>query len=134
MFLISFVAPLWKSFLTNPEEAKNPEKSRCVLFLVDASIVAGSISETGVHLIDSLNSFQQAKKQSRVLIVYSKIDLIEPSESRQRTLVDIKQILRIDQLRKWYKKYVVLTEVEYSAITGQGINKIRYWLNHCYLY
>ena len=110
------------------------EKSRCLIFLVDASNTPAYLSEAAVHLIELLNYLQTTKKHSRVLIVYSKVDLIHLEESCERILSNIKQLLRISHLKTWYSKDITIKEIEYSAVTGQGVEKIRYWLNHCYLY
>ena len=104
------------------------------MFLVDASSLSASLSEAAVHLIDILSYLQTTKKQARVLIIYSKVDIIEPKESCPRIISNIKQLLRTSYLKQWYSKCITIREVEYSAVTGQGIEKIGYWLNHCYLY
>ena len=127
-------APLWKSMISSTTVESLREKSRCLIFLVDASNTPAYLSEAAVHLIELLNYLQTTKKHSRVLIVYSKVDLIHLEESCERILSNIKQLLRISYLKTWYSKDITIKEIEYSAVTGQGVEKIRYWLNHCYLY
>lgn len=128
------IAPLWKSMISSTTVESLREKSRCLIFLVDASNTPAYLSEAAVHLIELLNYLQTTKKHSRVLIVYSKVDLIHLEESCERILSNIKQLLRISYLKTWYSKDITIKEIEYSAVTGQGVEKIRYWLNHCYLY
>ena len=104
------------------------------MLLVDVSNIPGSLSEAAVHFIDLLNCLHEAKRPARILIIYSKIDLVNPKQTRQRTISNIKQLLRTSHIKYWYNKSITIREVEYSAVTGQGIEQISYWLNHCYLY
>ena len=103
------------------------------MLLIDASNISASLSETAVHLIDLLNYLQSKKKVARILIIYSKVDIIQPSENRKRVISSIQQLLRISYLKFWYGK-ISIKEIEYSAVTGQGVDKICYWLNHSFLY
>ena len=103
------------------------------MLLIDASNISASLSETAIHLIDLLNYLQSKKKVARILIIYSKVDIIQPSESRKRVISNIQQLLRISYLKFWYDK-ISIKEIEYSAVTGQGVDKICYWLNHSFLY
>lgn len=119
--------------ITNSDLSVQKEKSKCVIFLIDASNSPAFLSETAVHLIELLNYLKSAKKHARVLIVYSKIDIV-PKNCSAKVLTNIKQLLRITYLKQWYSKEITIREVEYSAVTGQGLDKISYWLNHCYLY
>lgn len=128
------IAPLWQSIISSSTLEGLREKSRCLIYLVDASNSPAYLSEAAIHLIELLHYLQTTKKQSRVLIVYSKVDLIHLEKSCERILSNIKQLLRISYLKKWYSKDITIREIEYSAVTGQGVEKIRYWLNHCYLY
>lgn len=120
--------------IANSNSAQISEKSKCFMFLVDASNTAAYLSESAVHLIDTLHYLQTTKKYARVLIIYSKIDIIGPKEHCNKVIADIKQLLRISYLKNWYSKDITIREVEYSAVTGQGVDEISYWLNHCYLY
>ena len=120
--------------LANTSSATLNEKSKCLMFLLDASNSPSSLSESAIHLIDILNYLQSTKKHSRILIIYSKIAIIVPKQNSVKVISNIKQLLRISYLKHWYSKYITIREAEYSAVTGQGIDKISYWLNHCYLY
>jgi len=128
------IAPLWKSMIANSDSASLNEKSKCLMFLVDASNSAAYLSESAIHLIETLNYLQTTKKHARVLIIYSKVDIIVPKEYCLKVISNIKQLLRTSYLKNWYNKDITIREVEYSAVTGQGIDDISYWLNHCYLY
>ena len=125
--------PLWYSMIKNSSASDQKEKSKCVIFVIDASNSPAFLAETAVHFIEVLNYLKSTKKPGRVLIVYSKIDII-PKDSSAKVITNIKQLLRINHIKHWYAKEITIREVEYSAVTGQGIDKIRYWLNHCYLY
>ena len=120
--------------LANTSSASLNEKSKCLMFLVDASNSPSSLSESAIHFIEILNYLKSTNKHARVLLIYSKIDIIVPKESCLKVISNIKQLLRISHLKYWYSKHITIREVEYSAVTGQGVDKISYWLNHCYLY
>ena len=119
--------------INNSDASVQNEKSKCIIFVIDASNSPAYLSESAVHLIEVLNYLKSRKKIARVLIVYSKIDIV-PKECSTKIITNIKQLLRITNIKHWYANEITIREVEYSAVTGQGIDKIRYWLNHCYLY
>ena len=67
--------------------------------MVDAS-ASYRFSEAGVHLVDLIDSLERNRYHIRVLIVFSKVDLVEKS-CKIRLLTEAKTLLRLDHLSKW---------------------------------
>ena len=67
--------------IKNSSASIQKEKSKCVIFVIDASNSPAFLAETAVHFIEVLNYLKSTKKPGRVLIVYSKIDLVPKDSS-----------------------------------------------------
>lgn len=117
------LAPNWESYIKTTFKPTTKEAS--LVYLIDASNPQ-SISEAGIHLVDCLSWYENAKIRTGVLIVYSKVDLLM-KDRYDKTLIELKALLRISYLRGWCM-HCTIQEVEYSAVTGQGLGLIDEWL------
>jgi len=120
------LAPLWTTYLRQ-------QRSKNILYLVDCADLA-KLPETSIHLVEVLE--QIAKCPSRLLLVYTKIDLLTPDGSdffgdcvpfENKRLSEYRQLLRIHHL-KTFCPSVDICEVAFSAINGQGLPFISHWL------
>ena len=124
------LAPLWTTYL------RRHAGPLALIFVADCSDVS-RIAETAVHLVELLESTDRPFKS--VLIVYSKIDLLKTDGGEfkgdrvrfdRKRLNEFRQLLRIRQIKSFYGAKLDLNEVEYSAVNGQGLAEIRYWLHN----
>lgn len=106
------LAPLWTNYLQKPEQPPN------LIFLVDVSRPS-RFADAGVHLVNCLQALDGSR--AKALIVYSKVDL--PGE---RSLAEIRSLLRVNYLRAWFK--FEIEEIEYCAWDNRGFSFIRSWL------
>lgn len=97
---------------------------RDLIFVIDVSDLS-VIARIGVHLLECLNHFGALKESTRVLIVYSKIDLV--TKDLQVHLRRVRNILRVTYLFAWYQT-IDFQEVTYSAYEDQGLPYIKNWL------
>ena len=120
------LAPLWTTYLRQ-------HKSRNILYLVDCADLT-KLPEASVHLVEVLEQINNCP--ARLLIVYTKIDLLTPDGSDfvgdcapfdNRRLSEYRQLLRIHHL-KTFCTAVDICEVAFSAVNGQGLPIISHWL------
>ncbi|XP_059098364.1 ADP-ribosylation factor-like protein 16 [Tigriopus californicus] len=97
---------------------------RDLIFVIDVSDLS-VIARIGVHLLECLNHFGALKESTRVLIVYSKIDLV--TKDLNVHLRRVRNILRLTYLFAWYQT-IDFQEVTYSAYEDQGLPYIKNWL------
>lgn len=121
------LAPAWTNYLTGIFD--NKEETVGIIYVIDVSTTA-KISEVGVHLIDIVEFIERQKTETKVLIVFSKVDLVERS-CKDRILCEARSLLRLSYLTSWCK-YCQIDQVDYSCITEQGITTIRNWCNSLY--
>ena len=103
------------------------EDLKGVIYVIDASASA-RFSEAGVHLIDVINSLERSRLPIRVLIVFSKVDLVEES-CKDRILTEARTLLRLDHLSKWCK-FCTFEQKEYSAVVEEDF-RLSDILNWC---
>ena len=103
------------------------------------SPISGQTCKTSVHLIDIFRELTLRQCPCKVLIVYSKIDLLSPSGSDfvgdcapfdNRTVNECRQLLRIHHLKTFCRPNVSISEALFSAVNGQGLPFITYWLQN----
>ena len=118
--------PAWKSYLRGLLE-KHYDKSG-VLYVVDITN-SSQIAQIGVHLIETVQSFEKLRKTStRILIVFSKTDLLDAC-SRNKVLNEFKNLLRLEHLSNWCK-FCSIEATEFSAVTEEGLPRIVLWLRN----
>jgi len=100
-----------------------------LIYVIDSSASA-RFSEAGVHLIDVIESLERNRVPVRILIVFTKIDLVEDS-CKDRIITEARTLLRINHLEKW-SKYCVFDIIEYSAINESGLSNILNWCQNLY--
>lgn len=123
------LAPAWQSYLRSTLESCDGKKCG-IVFLVDISC-ASRFAEAGVHLLDTLSFFEHdSKSTTKVLIVFSKSDLLDPC-SREKTLTEVTSLLRLDYLSNWCQ-YCQLERVVFSSETEEGLGFIFNWLRALY--
>jgi len=127
------LAPLWTTYLKQQNL-----RTTSILYMVDCSDPT-KLPETSVHLIDILRELTLRQCPCKVLIVYSKIDLLSPSGSDfvgdcapfdNRTVNECRQLLRIHHLKTFCRPNVSISEALFSAVNGQGLPFITYWLQN----
>ncbi len=96
---------------------KQVSARRTLIYVVDLSNPA-AVAEVAVHLVDCL---ELLKGGSSVLVVYSKVDLVEEVETQ---LIKFRSLLRLPHIRDHYKN-IAFSEVTYSLYGGQGVPYIR---------
>jgi len=99
------------------------------IYVVDAS-TSYRFSEAGVHLVDVIDKLERIQSHIRVLIVFSKVDLVDKS-CKSRLLTEAKTLLRLDHLSKWCN-YCTFDQVEYSALDESGLEFILNWCHDLY--
>lgn len=114
------IAPLWNSYIDQGAKSWRLD----LIFVIDSSDRA-KFSDAGVHLVEILDRLKESKS-SRILIVFSKIDELEKAGIKRRTLNDLKHFLRIPDLK--FRSGCEVTTLEFSALTGEGLAEIKYWL------
>ena len=98
------LAPAWKSYLQGLLK-EHYDKSG-VLYIVDVSN-ASRFAEVGVHLIETVQIFETLRKtSSRVLIVFSKVDLLD-STSKTKILNEARLLLRLDYLSRYVHMSII---------------------------
>ena len=124
------LAPLWTTYL------KQQQPPFSLIYLVDAADIS-KVSETSVHLIETLEQLTVTKNQIKLLIVYSKTDLLSPDGSDflgdrppfdNRRISEYRQLLRVHHL-KTFCPNIQVCEVLFSAINCLGLPFILHWLN-----
>jgi hypothetical protein len=120
------LAPAWLTYIKGATSGNGAERTskHGLMFLVDVSNCA-RLAEAGVHLIEILSWYEKAKLRARVLVIFSKIDLL--CEVRERILCESKALLRLDYLINWCQ-HCCIEHVDYSAKTGEGLETIFHWL------
>ena len=125
------LAPLWTTYLNQQAPGFS------LIYLVDAAD-SSKVAETSVHLIETLEQLtkRQNRKHIKVLIVYSKIDLLSPDGSDfvgdrppcdSKRVSEYRQLLRVHHL-KTFCPNIQVCEVLYSAMNGQGLPFILHWI------
>jgi len=100
-----------------------------IIYVVDAS-ASYRFSEAGVHLVDVIDSLERTRSPIRVLIVFSKVDLVEKT-CKDRLLTEAKTLLRLNHLSKWCH-FCTFDQIEYSAVDESGISYILNWCHSLY--
>ena len=100
-----------------------------VIYVIDAS-ASYRFSEVAVHLVDVIDSLERNRSPVRVLIVFSKVDLIEKS-CKSKLLTEAKALLRLDHLNQW-SNFCFFDQVEYSALDETGLTFILNWCQSLY--
>lgn len=120
------LAPAWLNYLNGHLSANADQILAGILYVIDVSSTA-RYSEVGVHLTEVIGLLEKEKSPTRVLIVLSKLDLVEQS-CQERLLNEARALLRLQHLSDWCK-YCFLDIVEYSSVSGQGLTIIQNWCN-----
>jgi len=100
-----------------------------IIYVVDAS-ASFRFSEVGVHLVDFVGCIERNRLPIRVLIVFSKVDLVEKS-CKDRLLNEAKTLLRLDHLSKWCD-FCSFDQIEYSSVDESGLSYILNWCHSLY--
>ena len=122
------LAENWLQYLKNADASDRNK----ILFLIDISDTA-RISEICCCLIPILHFLEENGNGGKLLIVYSKSDLL----SGNKKILDLQlqtfsNVLRLPHIRGCYEKTVDLQEVVYSGKDDSGLSEIRSWLaNNC---
>lgn len=100
-----------------------------IIYVIDVS-ASSRFSEAGVHLVDVVESLERHRVAVRLLIVFTKVDLVEES-CKDRVLTEAKNLLRLDHLSRW-SDFCTFDQIEYSAITESGLSNILNWCQSLY--
>lgn len=113
------LAPNWLAYLDSADR---------LIFVIDVTNLCG-LPEVCVHLVNCLETFSNSStvKDPRILLVYSKIDLITTEAELKIQQNKIRLILRLSHLKNWYQN-IAFSEVGYSARTLQGNAEIKNWI------
>ena len=122
------LAPAWLTYLNRIRDDSSV-LVRGLLFVVDASCSA-RFAEAGVHLVDIVEFLESQKSNCRILLVLSKLDLIDEC-CLEKTLNNLKTLLRLDYLANWCK-FCVIEHCEYSAISEEGLCDVINWCRSLY--
>ena len=117
------LAPAWLSYLRGIL-LEDSESLKGLLYVIDLSLSA-RFAEVGVHLTDIVGFVESFKSSTRVLIVFSKLDLID-EDHEEKALNEARALLRLDYLSNWCKNCNI-EEICYSSKTDRGLTDILHW-------
>ncbi|XP_078258025.1 ADP-ribosylation factor-like protein 16 [Rhinoraja longicauda] len=104
------MGPIWPSYYGDSE---------AVIFVIDAANPT-QISSSCIQLLEVLTAEQL--QETPVLILFNKVDL-----PCHMSLVEMKSLLRLDDILAWSKQRISVLEV--SARTGTGLDQLLKWLH-----
>jgi len=93
--------------------------------MVDSS-EPGRLADASVHLVETLKLIEETQKSCKLLIIFSKVDLLEHPQ-RDRVIAGISSLLQLSYLTSWCR-YVNIQTTEYSTETDEGLHTILEWL------
>ncbi len=118
------LAPAWLNYLRSTYDDSSSDVVKGVIFVIDLSNSA-KFSEIGVHIVDIVGFLEKKKAPTRVLIVFTKIDLVEES-CKEKVLNEARNLLRLDYLSNWCQ-VCHFEQVEFSAVDNFGFWSICEW-------
>ena len=112
-----------------------------LIYVIDISNPS-SVPEVSFHVRNCLKLLPSKRRdnasKSSVLIVYSKVDVVQETYDSciavpNQSIVEVelerfRSLLRIEDLRLWYRATVQFEEVSYSAFEDQGLVLIKDWI------
>ena len=108
-----------------------------LIYVIDLSNPS-LVPEVSFHLRNCLKLLPTNVGKSPVLIVYSKVDVVQENYDSciaipNQSIVEVelqrfRSLLRIEDLRLWYRTTVQFEEVSHSAFEDQGLVLIKDWI------